>query len=65
VLTVATRNGFAHSYLASLPVIYDIFATKVAYLTSLLEVSVVDIAKRCASTHGASLCALHSASASE
>jgi WD repeat-containing protein 19 len=46
VLTIGTDGGAISTYLASLPTVYDSFQTKVVYLTSLSEVSVVDIATR-------------------
>ncbi len=43
MLTVATTAGQLYSYLAALPIIFDFHMTKVIYLTSLLEMSIVDI----------------------
>eukprot|EP00798_Chlamydomonas_sp_ICE-L_P012670 gene12669-15902_t len=48
VLTVSTTSGMLYSYLAALPSIFDVHMTKVMYLTSLLEMSIVDIHKRLA-----------------
>lgn len=33
VLTVGTHNGYMHSFLASLPMVYDFHGTRVLYLT--------------------------------
>lgn len=46
VLTVATQNGYLHAFLAALPVVFDVHGTRVMYLTSLLEMSVVDAARQ-------------------
>eukprot|EP00873_Tetraselmis_striata_P029142 jgi/Tetstr1/449406/TSEL_036501.t1 len=43
VLTIATTAGGILSYLATLPVVHASFMTRVAYLTSLQEISVVDV----------------------
>ena len=44
VLTVANLDGEITSFLATLPVIHGAHMTRVAYLSSLQEVSVVDVA---------------------
>ncbi|GLC35581.1 hypothetical protein PLESTB_000191100 [Pleodorina starrii] len=46
VLTVGTHNGYLHTFLASLPMVYDYHGTRVLYLTSLLEMTVLDVTKR-------------------
>mmetsp|Transcript_36982 Transcript_36982/g.82211 ORF Transcript_36982/g.82211 Transcript_36982/m.82211 type:complete len:1366 (+) Transcript_36982:300-4397(+) len=46
VLTISTTTGQVYSYLAALPVVFDYYQTKVIYLTSLLEMSVVDVTRR-------------------
>ncbi|GFH09592.1 WD_REPEATS_REGION domain-containing protein, partial [Haematococcus lacustris] len=46
VLTLSTASGQLLSYLAALPVVYSHHATKVMHLTSLLELSVVDVTRR-------------------
>ncbi|GAX77949.1 hypothetical protein CEUSTIGMA_g5391.t1 [Chlamydomonas eustigma] len=46
ILTVGTSNGQLRSYLAALPVISDFYGTQVLYLTSLLEMSIVDLNRR-------------------
>ncbi|KAK3285957.1 hypothetical protein CYMTET_6459 [Cymbomonas tetramitiformis] len=43
VLSVSTQGGDVHSYLASLPVINDVCETRLVYLTSLLELTVLDV----------------------
>lgn len=43
VLTVSSESGELLAFLASLPIINDSFDTKVVYLTSLLELSVIDV----------------------
>lgn len=46
VLTVGTHNGYLHSFLASLPMVYDYNGTRVLYLTSLLEMTIMDVTRR-------------------
>lgn len=46
VLTVGTSNGMISSYLAALPTVYGAHGTRVAHLTSLNEVTVMDTATR-------------------
>lgn len=46
VLTLSTSNGRLISLLAALPVVFDFNRTKVVYLTSVLEMSVVDLSRR-------------------
>ncbi|PNW73788.1 hypothetical protein CHLRE_13g572700v5 [Chlamydomonas reinhardtii] len=46
VLTVGTHNGYMHSFLASLPMVYDFHGTRVLYLTSLLEMTLLDVSRR-------------------
>lgn len=43
---MATASGYVYSYLAALPMIFDYNASRVVYLTSLLEMSVMDITRR-------------------
>eukprot|EP00899_Mesostigma_viride_P009995 jgi/Mesvir1/18998/Mv18958-RA.1 len=43
VLSCSTAEGGVHTFLASLPVVNAANETKMAYLTSLMEVSVVDV----------------------
>ena len=45
ILTVASSTGCVYNFLASLPVLASTHGTRYMYLTSLLEVSVVDSAK--------------------
>eukprot|EP00112_Aurelia_sp_Birch-Aquarium-sp1_P003286 Seg1365.4 transcript_id=Seg1365.4/GoldUCD/mRNA.D3Y31 product="WD repeat-containing protein 19" protein_id=Seg1365.4/GoldUCD/D3Y31 len=42
LLAVSTEKGAIHVYLTKLPILGDAFGTKIAYLTSLREVTVVD-----------------------
>ncbi|KXZ49298.1 hypothetical protein GPECTOR_22g892 [Gonium pectorale] len=46
VLTVGTHNGYLHSFLASLPMVYDFHGQRVLYLTSLLEMTILDVTRR-------------------
>ncbi|MEW5304579.1 MAG: hypothetical protein WDW36_007181 [Sanguina aurantia] len=46
VLTVGCQNGYLYSYLAALPTVYDFCGSKVIYMTSLLEMSLVDVARK-------------------
>lgn len=46
VLTVGTHNGYLHTYLASLPMVFDYAGNRVLYLTSLLEMTVMDVNRR-------------------
>ena len=43
MLTISTSNGRLISLLAALPMVFDFNRTRVLYLTSVLEMSVVDI----------------------
>lgn len=43
---MGTHNGYLHTFLASLPMVYDFHASRVLYLTSLLEMTVLDVTKR-------------------
>jgi len=43
VLSCSSMNGEVHNFLASLPIINDSFETRLVYLTSLLELSVLDV----------------------
>ncbi|KAG1674427.1 hypothetical protein FOA52_012954 [Chlamydomonas sp. UWO 241] len=43
ILTVSTMTGQLFSFLAALPVVFDSHATKVMYLTSVLEVTIADM----------------------
>ena len=43
VLTVAEETGQLHLMLAALPVVNATFGSRVAYLTSLLEMSIADV----------------------
>lgn len=43
VLSVGTDDGNICNYLAALPTVYAVHGNKIAYLTSLLEISVMDI----------------------
>ena len=43
VLSVSTQGGEVHTFLASLPVINAAYEQKLVYLTSLLELSVIDV----------------------
>lgn len=46
ILTVSTTMGHLKTYLANLSVVYDSFDTQVMYLTSMLEMTVIDTSKR-------------------
>lgn len=46
ILTVATLGGIVQNFLSRMPNIYDHHKTSVAYLSSLREVSVVDMANK-------------------
>lgn len=46
ILTVATQSGQLLSFLAALPVVFDSHASKVLYLTSVLEMTVADVTRR-------------------
>ena len=46
ILTISTTMGHLKTYLANLSVVYDSFDTQVMYLTSMLEMTVIDTAKR-------------------
>ncbi|MEW5318051.1 MAG: hypothetical protein WDW38_009304 [Sanguina aurantia] len=48
VLTVGCQNGYLYSYLAALPTVYDYCGAKVIYMTSLLEMSLVDVTRKLA-----------------
>lgn len=51
ILTVATQGGIIQNFLARMPMIYDHYNTYVAYLSSLRELSVVDVLGRDAPIH--------------
>lgn len=42
LLAIGTQRGFMHVYLTKLPILGDSHGTRLAYLTSLLEVTVVN-----------------------
>ena len=42
LLAISTQNGSLHVYLTKLPILGDCYGTRLAYLTSLLEVTVVN-----------------------
>ena len=42
LLAVSTQKGSLHVYLTKLPILGDAYGTRLAYLTSLLEVTVVN-----------------------
>ncbi|XP_070553702.1 WD repeat-containing protein 19-like isoform X2 [Ptychodera flava] len=42
LLAIGTQRGSLHTYLTKLPVLGDAYGTRIAYLTSLLEVTVVN-----------------------
>jgi len=46
VLTVALTNGLIMSFLSTLPVVFDYQSSKVIYLTSLQEMTLVDMSNR-------------------
>eukprot|EP00743_Colponemidia_sp_Colp-15_P004281 GILK01004618.1.p1 GENE.GILK01004618.1~~GILK01004618.1.p1 ORF type:complete len:1398 (-),score=319.35 GILK01004618.1:169-4362(-) len=49
-LTVSTHNGYVYSFLSRLPLLTSASGTKVAYLTSLREVTIIDTASRTGTT---------------
>lgn len=51
ILTVATQGGIIQNFLARMPMVYDHYNTYVAYLSSLRELSVVDVLGRDAPIH--------------
>ena len=46
ILTIATATGKVHSFLACMPNIHDQHGSRIAYLSSLREISVVDAVRR-------------------
>jgi WD repeat-containing protein 19 len=46
ILTIATATGKVHSFLACMPNIHDQHGSRIAYLSSLREISVVDAVQR-------------------
>jgi len=46
ILTIATQGGVIQNFLARMPKIFDHYGNYVAYLSSLRELSVVDVLGR-------------------
>ena len=42
ILTLSTSTGVVRNYLAQMPTVHDVWDTRLAYLSSLREISVVD-----------------------